>query len=1013
MIGEATLNAYDINKRISIFYRCGFLFFFSTALFSFIAWRVSLVSKFISSAEFKIFNYTSIAGISFYFYNLWTHSFDSSYELIYCIHKVMIAGCVLRYLILKKKAETAFITISLYTLAFVIGVSAFFVISEAAVLFHLFPKPDFLILLFISSVLFILMICLRVKRAEGHETKVWLDQLFYLLIPLAFIPLLSFFKDEIYLILNRHQIYFLSPRKLYLLFLAVLMVISYFRFRRFKKGKVKLIKSNPQMIALRYLPILVAGLATFTFYSPFVESSSEMFEAGNRFLPLMEFQKFGVIPIFEKFNSHVLSELFFGGLYALFNGLHSREMFIYEFIYQVFRALMVYFFILKITRNAYAALFTVFLFPLAEVLFLDYTIIAFLAIFVTDKIIREPASFRNYFLLITCLAFLLLWRVDIGYPAIISSAVVLLVYLLNREQFNISWKIFFKALILFTACFILILVLIGLCRNINVFDKLRSGLNYLASAQTYGLTSFGDSSLSLYKMEYFVFPVFMILFFGAMLMFFKKLNTSKMQRFIYSSFLFLTLYYFVNLQRGLVRHSFIEGHDNAVSSFVFLIISGSVFIVWRHRSLVFRFIAFVVVSTVLMMNYRYPAINGFNNLYSQASVKMASFSAIEPKPDIVRCIDSTHYEEKNFGQFKKLIASLDEKQTFIDFSNLPMLYYFTGKISPSYFYQNPLTIHNDYLQKKFIKELGSYDAPLIVFSNFPETWWDNVDGVPNTMRHYRLAEYFYSHYKPYIIVNKLCVWKKDDAKMENSQKVLYSFYRTNDTAKNFSLINYRINRNPEKQYFVKVNYANDVPEIKVDANGIVSKKPDFNDDIKHTAYYILQDSVNSISVSVTNTPNINSVFVTECDYLPDFYSAFPQRDDLKQLAYIWASYDDSLSNKKIILDLCKDPQALTFNNITYFNFNTGIDKSTGDGIFITLESDNEEPVNLDLLYGSSKEGYKGAFGFILPPGNGERSFYVRISSQYNWYDKSVDYVGLVNKSMKNVNVKNVEILKGD
>ncbi|HEY0029679.1 MAG TPA: hypothetical protein VGC65_02885, partial [Bacteroidia bacterium] len=593
MIGEATLQGYDINQRISAFYQAGALFLFGNVFLVILFWKLSpYLNRFFKSPEAKIIHYTSLAGITFYFFSLWTKNFDSSFELIYCIHKAALAGLVIKGLFLKDKPQADMIGASFYTVAFVLGVSVFFLLNELSVLFGIFSKSDFLITLFASVLIALLATALILKRKDERQSSFLINKYTFVLIPLACIPLLSFFKDEIYLILNRHELYYFSPRKLYLLFLLIVATGVFLRYRKFNRKNAAVCKSNEQMVALRWLPLLIVSLATYTFYSPFTEISNEMFEAGNRFLPLMEFQKFGVIPVFEKFNSHVLSELFFGGIYAFFNGMHSREMQIYEFMYQVFWAFMVYRFMYSVSRNAYFALFLILLFPLVDSLLFDYTIISLLAVYIVNRVINEKPSFKNYLLLLSCFAFLVLWRIDIGYPATIAGCSTLLIYRVHREQFVINWKLVLKAIVVLAGFAFCSLLLIGWYRHINVFEKLWSGLNYLASAQTYGLISTGDASQSAYKMQYFVFPIILILGLGIIVVFFKRLNVSRSERFLYSSFVFLAIYYCVNFQRGLVRHSFIEGHDNGVSSFIFFLFSGSVFLLCYNRSKIFKFIAF-------------------------------------------------------------------------------------------------------------------------------------------------------------------------------------------------------------------------------------------------------------------------------------------------------------------------------------------------------------------------------------------------------------------------------------
>lgn len=1017
MIGEATLNAYDINKRIKIFYYTGFIFFLSNFIFLVILWTSSRYSeRFLKSSELKIFHYTSIAGIIFLFFNLWTQSFGSSFELIYCIHKIIIVGFVLKWVFLKKQASSELINTSFYSISLVLGVSFFFLLTEIALLFDFFHKPDFFVVLFITSLLALISGIIIIKQVNENEVEDLLNKFAYILVPIASIPMLSFFKDEISLILNRHEITFFSPSILYICMLFIIAILILWRIKRCKIKNDNWAKTNEEFIATRYFPLLVLSVSIFFFYLPVIDISNEMFEAGNQILPIMEFQKFGVVPVFEKFNSHNLSELFCGSIYTFFNGLQSKETYIYEFLLRAFWAFMVYHFMFKLTKNAYIALFAIFFFPFIDYLLYDSIIICLLALYVTSKVIQEKQSFKNYFLLFTCLAFLLLWRIDVGYPSIIASITVLLTYQINHEKFQINFKLFFKVLFSFLGIIALLLLILGWWRNINVFSKLWSGLNYLASSQSYGVSYFGDSSLSVYKVEYFVFPLVILLGIGVLLVFFKKFNVSGNQGFVYSSFLFMAMYYLVNFQRGMVRHGINEGSDARFSSFSFFLFSAGVFLFFQHKSSLFKFIIFICVSVFLLMNYKFPTQTEFSNLYSKIIKKTETFSSLVITPNMSRCTDTTNYEEKYFGNFKKFISkNLNDKQTFIDFSNLPMLYYFSGKISPSYFYQNPLTIHNDYLQKNFISELSEYDAPLIVFSNFPENWWDNVDGVPNPMRHYRLAEYFYQHYKPFVIVDNLCIWKRNDFKLENNEKVVYSYVKSTDSAyQEPNLICCSITESKEKNYLFKLSFNENAPEIKIQTkSGSRMMKSDFISEIGNTAYYILKDIESEFSMEIKNDKNIRSVILTANEYIPDFYSFYPQKDDLLELPHIWASYDKSVANEKMLLSLSQSDTPFVGNNPLYFNFNSLIDKTSGNTVFITLEANNAEPSFISLKYGSKAKGNLGEFIFKVISGVGQRNFAIRISSHYNWYDPSVNYISLVSWPCKDIVLKKIELLKAE
>lgn len=1025
MMGEATLQGYDISKRIKAFYQAGAIFFLSITVISIIIWRVSSFFKeLLKSPEIQILNYTCLAGIILYFFTLWNSPVNTTLELIYSLQKGVLAVYFLRILFFKNINGAQCITASFYAIAFVLGFSVFFAWNEISVLFDFLPKANLSFSLFFTLVIAFFLAMQLIKNKNSIESKIEINRFAFILLPFALIPLLSFLKDEIYLILNKHQIYYFSPRKLYLVGIFSLLTYIAWRYRKtVKKPLLALAKNTDELVAKRYFPLLILGVFAFTFYSPFIESSTEMFESGNQYLPLMEFQKFGVIPILEKFNSHQLFELFWGAVYSFFNGLNGREMPLYDFMDMVLMAVLEYYVIYKISRNAYVSLFIVLFFPIFEFFIHSNRSIAFIAIFILYVLINQKASLKNYLLLFTITAFLILWRMDIGYPSTIAIAGTLFIYRINEKRFVFDRSILIKSVLIFAGSCILFLAGIAWWRDMNIPDKLLNGLNYLASAQSYGYVDLGDETNVVFKMQYFVFPIILILLFFSFLIFIKRYTISHSQRFVFTSLIFLTIFYFVNFQRGIVAHTLAGGPDNWLSPFLFLIISVSVYLFLYKKSGLTKFILFIVISSFLVLNYKYPAVNAPPNIYSQIIEKANNFPKIEPRENIVRCINDMHYEKRKYSNFKKIVdKELTEKQTFIDFTNAPMLYYFTGKISPSYFSQNPLTIHNDFLQNKFISDLKNYDAPLLLFSNFPETWWDNAIGVPNTTRHYRMAEYFYNNYRPFTIVDSLCIWKRNDFKIVNNQKLIYNYAsQLSDSSISGFIIKGRIKNSENKNYLFKVNFntsknrAGQMPLLTVVlANESQHVKPEYIDEINHIGYYIFKSSESGFSFQINNEDkNVTVMNVYECDYIPDFYSTQPKLHNIDQLPYIWGTYDKTVHKEQVIANLLSETRTLPVNSIQYFNIPGNVDKSGGNTILMSLECDSEVSATMELMYGSDKNKYKGTFVFSIPSGKGKREFAIRISSQYNWYTADIDYIALNSKSIGNVKLNSIKLLKGN
>lgn len=90
---------------------------------------------------------------------------------------------------------------------------------------------------------------------------------------------------------------------------------------------------------------------------------------------------------------------------------------------------------------------------------------------------------------------------------------------------------------------------------------------------------------------------------------------------------------------------------------------------------------------------------------------------------------------------------LGEGETFFDFSNTPMLYYYLEKEVPSFFFQNPQNVHSMTLQEDWVRRMPEFKVPVVLFRHDPPNWWDATDGVPNTLRHAIMSRYLQRHYR--------------------------------------------------------------------------------------------------------------------------------------------------------------------------------------------------------------------------------------------------------------------------
>ena len=102
--------------------------------------------------------------------------------------------------------------------------------------------------------------------------------------------------------------------------------------------------------------------------------------------------------------------------------------------------------------------------------------------------------------------------------------------------------------------------------------------------------------------------------------------------------------------------------------------------------------------------------------------------------------------------------NLSEEQTFLDFSNNPMLYYYCQRSVPSYFCQSLQNTVTDFQQLSQLNKIDTSLVPIVIYQNIPRGWGDQTDDVPNNMRQYLIAEFIYQHYEPYTVINHKAIW---------------------------------------------------------------------------------------------------------------------------------------------------------------------------------------------------------------------------------------------------------------
>lgn len=1006
MIGIATLEAFDVGARVSSFYKLIGFFFGSYFLLNLVGYFIySKRSALLFCLETKIVNYSSLVGVFLFLFQAFDFNVSEGLEIVYFIHKFMLAAILLK--ILFKKANP-----SVYHYSFVlcIAVSLYFLLADFMLLSRSAKNLDFYIPTFLFACILLIVVLFYLNKAERTDKYQRLNRVAYALLPLVFLPLISVLKDEIVLILKTNKFLVESRWPVFTMLLALLLLFIFLRFLRSRHIKPA---TEQKQISRSYFPWLIFSLISYIYYSLQTDYSEELFEMGNVYLPIMEFMKYGVVAPLEKLNAHLLSDYFFGAIYTLFSGLKDGEVTLYDFMLLPVSYLLYYYLMLFLTRNPFISLFSVLLFPFASAIMLDGFCLSVLGIVALEKVLIREQSFKSYITFLVLSVFLIVWRFDMASTFIVLIPVLFLYYTLVDPRYKINYANLLKSSAVVGLSGILIIAGISIYRHFNPIEKLVNMYNYCMSTQSYGYPEIGSMNSDAFKMHYFVFPIAVCILVIVLALRFKSLNKSKNQRLAYLSLVFLCIFYFINFNRGLVRHGLVEGTDAFTSSFIYIIIACAPFILLKKQNQVVKFCVFCLISFFAIVSFKIPDQIDSKSLFDLLQIKLKNQVHENPLELNGRLknipADSGEVHRPIVTFIKKHVP---EKETFIDFACKPVLYYYAGKETPSWVYQNALCLHNDFLQKNFIEELTDYKTPYLLYSYNPETF-DQVDQVPDFLRHYRLAEYFYTYYSPYVILGKFCLWKGNSVADVNQKDTLFRFEKTGAIGDSNPILSPLIKTNPGKNYLIKI-----VTTAKTDfklniIKGHDSLSPSIKQIADTIAYVPLESSLNEFQLLIKDTKgSISHISLVQYDYMPDFYSEQFLSCDFRKLPFVWGQYDKNLPSEPVLFDKILSEKAEKDVTRT-ISIPQALDKTSGNTVVLSLSNSSKKTQRLYLTFGNSKERGRSKIYFNVLPSKKPQLYAIRVSCLYKWYVGKVDLIGISSDdATENVNLSKLQIRKG-
>lgn len=585
-----------------------------------------------------------------------------------------------------------------------------------------------------------------------------LRKLFHFLSPLALLPLILFLSVEgSFLAVQRFGIE-LSPGHAFLLLSVPSLGIGFLKLR----GKQE--RSALKMLERIYGPSALLAFLLLAFYQPIVEPPSGFFEPANPANSQLKIFGEGAIPLVDFISSHLLSEEIYGSIYHGLFGFQEGSVGFFSF--RILNELLFYGLLFVLLRQVLASYFFAFLlilsFPFLPFFFVRLLFPAVIAFFLLRKLLSDQKPRRVYFLLLA-LFLLLLWRLDTGAASLIASTAFLPLALYGEDK-RFQAGSFFQGLSYFGLS---ILPLIGgllLFRSpAQLMEAVANSYRYFSATQAHGsaqLVPQGVHALPFYLYHVFI-PAFSLL---AILYIVRSLRTrregaSYHDRSILHASLFFYLLQLANFHRGLVRHGFMEYTELFLASSFFLATTLLLFSFRTPQDPYWRYIRFICTAVLILLPLKHFPFYKEQAPLERALKDPALSKGIEWKGKAKRVQADRSFREKNYDDIKAFLdRNLRADQTFLDFSNSPMLYYYTGRRIPSFFCPSLQNSIDEKLQWKHLDRVDPSEVPVVIRSNAPPSWWDRTDGVPNAMRYFWIAEFVHAHYEAFGILDGHSIW---------------------------------------------------------------------------------------------------------------------------------------------------------------------------------------------------------------------------------------------------------------
>lgn len=907
------------------------------------------------------------------------------------------------------------------------------------------------------------------KYLVEKSDESFLSLLFLSTLPFTLLLMSPFLSIELPIIAHNYSLQ-ISSNGVLTAIVPILFLLSFGLL--FLRKRIEHLESSRILFSI-YFPLFIFAIGILRWYSPTITPLTDMFEPANPGLMIQQFFDFGKIPFLETFNAHGLSDGLWGFIHAFINGYDVYSWMRYDFFQRIVELLVIYFFLKKITANAYMALSTVLFFPFLEVLFPQFFTICLLFLYLLIKTLFSKRIVSYIIFTLATIVFFL-WKIDIAVSSILAVVATIILASTASIKLPIKWRSLGLAFIGVGSVIFLIFVFLCIKMDIPMIQWLRTFIRVLDSNQTFAVLDLYDQENNYSTWSYLVMPFILIL--SVMILIIQnRLQQLTIQKTVLLSYLFLTIFTLINLcLRGTIRHTLTENTTNIVSTFSFLLLGGIVFFSTKKYGMYIRFTSFIVVSTFLIQGFSLPT----KSLQKDGSLLPQTITSLDKKHQKIKKgsaskelvqKNNTYTSSNEFIEFIK--EQLTSEETFFDFSTSPMLYAFTHKKTP--FYTNHLMLMDGaYLQDQVLKQLRTHDIPVVVFS-YTKPYVYDLDGIPFQLRYYKITEYIYQNYHPFTVLDNREIWTRNDwiPKTSSSEK-LQNYTHSLETVRTN-----QITRDSTRNNMFQANGAD--PFI----SGIIQKdSPVLN---KDSYYYVKIQGISTVGGPIQTFYNINNSGFNETksrtlftagkntlyfpitgikdgDILNDIRIDIPDKDTFtfdsidfvtskhpiynhldhsmlsqdfqtKYIPYLWGTYDTIDTSKLPVVreitpsttDIPYKNLISSLSNVQQYEFEPLSSDEKKNGMYIVLrlkvEAKNQKIINTKsaiseenlVLHFGDETKENGSIHFSALRDGKSHRYAIRISSQYSWKEYQNSQILIETTRGSHVKLESISLVKAD